>query len=152
MTEGKISFKVGAIEFSGEGNVEWLAQQLDKILDKASDLSKISPQSLETAEPQTLPHAPMGPDTTIAQQNLATFLREKNATSDQKKKFLATAVWLEAKGKSRLVTGDVIKALKDSNQTRLSNASRSLTDNVSKGFCERDDKEFFVTEEGKNSL
>jgi hypothetical protein len=83
---------------------------------------------------------------------LVAFLKEKNATTKQGRKFLATAVWLEAKGKNRLVTGDIIKALKESNQTRLGNASRCLSDNISAGFCERDGKEFFVTEGGKRSL
>ncbi|MGA9755815.1 MAG: hypothetical protein WBV23_11815 [Desulfobaccales bacterium] len=154
MTDAKIVFKVGTIEFTGEGEQEWLSQQLDKILEKAADLSAIVPQSIapQGTESQPESHAPMGPDANIAQQTLAAFLREKNATAQQTKKFLATAVWLEAKGKNRLTTGDVIKALKDSNQTKLSNPSRSLTANVSAGFCERDGKEFFVTEDGKTSL
>lgn len=154
MTDAKIEFKIGAIEFIGEGEQEWLSQQLDKILEKAAELSAIIPQAGPPQGAETPPasHAPMGPDTNIAQQTLASFLKEKNATSKQAKKFLATSVWLEAKGKNRLTTGDIIKALKDSNQTRLGNASRNLTDNVSSGFCERDGKEFFVTDDGKRSL
>lgn len=50
------------------------------------------------------------------------------------------------------MTSDVTKALKDSNQTRLGNPSDSLNQNVTKGYCEKDGKEFYVTEEGKNSL
>lgn len=154
MTHAKIGFTIGAIEFTGEGDQEWLAQQLDKILEKAADLSAFVPQSigLPGSEPQPKSDAPMGPDANIAQQTLAGFLKEKNATIKQTKKFLATAVWLEAKGKNRLITGDIIKALKDSNQTRLGNASRCLAENISAGFCERDGKEFFVTEGGKKSL
>ena len=94
----------------------------------------------------------MEPDATIAQQTLASFLREKNTSRNQTQKFLATAVWLEAKGRNRLATADVSRALKDSNQARLSNASASLSKNIAKGYCERDGKEFFVTMEGKNSL
>lgn len=94
----------------------------------------------------------MGPDSQIAEKTLSTFLKEKNVTSNQVKKFLATAIWLEAKGKQRMTTGDVTKALKDSSQTRLGNPSDSLNQNVTKGFCEKDGKEFYVTEEGKNSL
>jgi len=51
-----------------------------------------------------------------------------------------------------LTTGDVSKALKDSNQSRLGNPSQCLNDNVSKGYCEKDGKQFFVTQEGKVSL
>lgn len=94
----------------------------------------------------------MGPDPQIAAKTLAVFLKEKNATRNQVKKCLATAIWLEAKGKQRMTTSDVTKALKDSNQARLGNASDCLNQNVSKGYCEKDGKEFFVTDEGKSSL
>jgi len=32
MSEAKIEIKVGQIEFSGQGEQEWVAKQLDKIL------------------------------------------------------------------------------------------------------------------------
>lgn len=35
MVDAKIQFKLGAIEFTGEGEKDWIAQQLDKILEKA---------------------------------------------------------------------------------------------------------------------
>jgi hypothetical protein len=41
MSDSKIQFKIGIIEFSGEGNQDWLALQLDKILDKVPELVKI---------------------------------------------------------------------------------------------------------------
>ncbi|MGB7911917.1 MAG: hypothetical protein WCF59_06800 [Desulfobaccales bacterium] len=154
MTDAKIGFKIGTIEFTGEGEQAWLSQELDKILEKAADLSTIAPHPIEPQGPEPKPesHAPMGQDAKIARQTLAEFLKEKNATTKQATKFLATAVWLEAKGKNRLITGDIIKALKESNQTRLGNASRSLGLNITVGYCERDGKEFFVTESGKLSL
>jgi hypothetical protein len=72
MTDGKIGFKIGEIEFTGEGAQEWLSQQLDKILDKAAELSAIAPQSIapQGTEPQPQSDAPMGPDVNIAQQTL----------------------------------------------------------------------------------
>jgi len=94
----------------------------------------------------------MGKDATIAKKTLPAFLQEKNATSRQVKKFLATAVWLEAKGQSRLTTGDVSKALNDANQKRLGNPAECLNQNVAKGYCEKDGKQFFVTDDGKSSL
>ena len=41
MSESKIQVKVGIVEFSGEGNQDWLAKQLDKILDKVPELLRI---------------------------------------------------------------------------------------------------------------
>lgn len=40
MSESKIQIKAGAIEFSGEGNQELLAKQLDKVLEKIPELLK----------------------------------------------------------------------------------------------------------------
>jgi hypothetical protein len=61
-------------------------------------------------------------------------------------------VWLEAKGQKRIQTVDVTKALKEANQTRIGNPADSLNKNVSKGHCEKDGKQFFVTDDGKSSL
>jgi hypothetical protein len=41
MSESKIQIKIGNIEFSGEGNQDWLSKQLDKILQKISDSSLV---------------------------------------------------------------------------------------------------------------
>ncbi|MCG3150639.1 MAG: hypothetical protein PCFJNLEI_04128 [Verrucomicrobiae bacterium] len=151
MADAKIQFKLGAIEFTGEGDKDWVAQQLDKIIEKAPKLVPLSPVASEPATVNRT-HTPMAPDPGIAHKPLATFLKEKNASSNQVKKFLATAVWLEAKGANRLTTADVTKALKDANQSRLGNPSDSLNKNVAKGYCDKDGKEFFVTDEGKTSL
>jgi hypothetical protein len=154
MADAKIHFKLGGIEFEGEGEKDWIAQQLDKILEKAPKLVALAPIG-GTGGGSGGGRTPMGPDPQdpqIAAKTLAVFLKEKNATRNQVKKCLATAIWLEAKGKQRMTTSDVTKALKDSNQTRLSNASDCLNQNVTKGYCEKDGKEFFVTDEGKSSL
>jgi hypothetical protein len=148
MSDGKIEFKLGSIEFKGEGSQEWVTKQLDKIIEKAPSLLKIAPTEQQTPRD----HTPMGSDPQIASQTLVKFLKEKNATTNQVTKYLATAVWLEAKGKKRLTTPDITKALKDSSQSRLGNASDCLNKNITKGFCEKEGKEFFVTEDGKNSL
>ena len=34
MAEAKIEIKVGAVSFSGEGDGQWLSDQLDKVLEK----------------------------------------------------------------------------------------------------------------------
>jgi len=150
MSEAKIQIKLGSIEFVGEGEKEWVSQQLDKILERAPSLIAIAPAQMTGTIGGT--HIAMIADPAIAQKNLATFLKEKNATTSQVKKFLATAAWLEAKGKTRMSTADVAKALKDSNQTRLGNPSDCLNQNVAKGHCEKEGAQFFVTVDGKASL
>ncbi len=65
---------------------------------------------------------------------------------------MATAVWCESKGKNRLKTNDVTAALRNANQAKLNNAADCLNQNVSKGYCEKEGKEFYVTQEGKDKL
>lgn len=157
MENAKVKIKVGKIEFSGEGSQKWLSEQLDKILDKADKLIKISNQ-LKQEAPNN--HQSNHSDSSnsgnglseIAKKTLPAWLKSKSAETNQNNKFLATAMWLMAKGKSRFKTGDVTKALKDANQKRLGNASETLKQNVKKGFCEKDGSEYYVTEEGKASL
>jgi hypothetical protein len=86
----------------------------------------------------------------VVRTTLAAFLREKGATANQVKKFLATAVWLhDQANKNRLTTKDVTKALADANQGRLGNAADCLNKNVSKGYCEKEGKEFYATDDGR---
>ena len=150
MPDVKIQIKIGGIEFSGEGDKDWLGHQLDKILTNAQKLATL------TAPPVSgVPgggHNPIRTDQAIAGKPLATFLKEKNASTNQTRKFLATAIWLEAKGKQKMTTGDITKALKESNQSRLGNPSDCLNKNTSKGYCEKDGNQFYVIEEGKTSL
>jgi NADH pyrophosphatase NudC (nudix superfamily) len=155
MADAKVNFSIGTISFSGEGEETWVATQLDKILEKVPELVRIVPQSQNTesgVQQQRHKEASINPSEGIATKTLASFLKEKNATSNQNKKFLTTSLWLEAKGKKRVTTTDVTKALKDNNQSKLTNASEALNQNVSKGYCEKDGKEFYVTDEGKASL
>lgn len=152
MSEAKIEFKLGSIEFSGEGEQDWVSQQLDKLLKQAPQLLTIAPIPVATMASNVgaAHHAPMVADPVIAQQTLVSFLKSRG--SPQVKKFLATAVWLEAKGNARITAADVAKALKESNQTRLANPDDCLAKNIAKGFCEKDGAKFFVTTDGKNSL
>ena len=154
MASAKIEFTLGSITFSGEGEETWLATQLDKIIESAPDLISIVPatQVVSQLSAVTTEQVSESPDTVIASQTLPNFLKSKNASKSGLQKFLATAVWLHAKGEQRISTIDVTKALKDSNQTRLGNASDCLNKNVSKGYIEKDGKQFFVTDEGKRSL
>jgi hypothetical protein len=154
MHEARIEFTIGAISFTGEGDKDWVAAQLDKFLEKVPELTKLAPkkQAAEMTPSDSNQATQAQQDDSIAQQTLPGFLQERGAMKPQIRKFLATAVWLTAKGKDRLTTGDVTQALRESKQSRLSNASDCLNKNVAKGLCEKDGKEFFVTQEGKDSL
>jgi NADH pyrophosphatase NudC (nudix superfamily) len=148
MAEGKIGFKVGSIEFTGEGDGKWLSEQLDKVLDKIPQLAKVSPTQAEGSSTGG------GTGTSKASGNLAAYLKSKNVGTNQTKKFLATAAWLQdTQDKDPLTTGDVSQVLSDNKQTPLSNASQSLANNVKQGFCgKKGKKHFFVTDEGRADL
>lgn len=151
MSESKIEIKIGEIKFSGEGEPAWLSEQLDKILGKAEDLIALAPPKI-TQNTSMHQEADLAGRNEISSKPLATWLREKNAETSQTVKFLATSVWLEAKGQNRLQTKDITAALSNANQRRLGNASDSLSKNITKGFCEKEGNQFYVTEEGKRSL
>ena len=155
MSEAKIEIKIGEITFSGEGESSWLSEQLDKVMDRAEELMALAPQPVSPSvnPANTTTHeADLSGHNEIATQPLALWLKSKNAESVQTAKFLATAVWVEAKGQKRLQTKDVTSALSNANQRRLNNASDCLNQNVKKGFCEKEGNQFYVTEEGKRSL
>jgi hypothetical protein len=150
MSESKIQIKVGIVEFSGEGDQNWLAAQLDKILEKIPELLQIELNSpgVPPANNNNIPPANNGEKPTV----LSTFLRERNSTTNQTKKFLATAAYLQLNGKSTLATSDITKALDDSKQGKLNNPSLALINNIKKGYCEKSGKDFYVTPEGFTSI
>lgn len=153
MSDAKIDIKIGQIQFSGQGEQDWVAKQLDKIIAQAEKLIQLAPlPENDEGNGGDHDHKPMKPDAAIAKKTLPAFLAEKNAATNQVKKFLATAVWLEAKGKSRMQSKDVTEALRTANQTKLKNPALCLLRNVSKGLCEKDGNQFFVTDDGKKSL
>lgn len=145
MTTAKIEISVGAISFSGEGTEDWLEKQLDKLLAAAPTLAAVHPKDIEP-----LSHA--GTKLSSDPGTLAGFLQKKGSQSNQVKRFLATAEWLHLKGKNRLKSGDVAKALSEANQKRLGNPADCLNQNVGKGHCEKEGGQFYVTPEGRASL
>lgn len=152
MTDAKISVSVGSISFEAEGNQDWISDQLDKLYSKAVDLSTIAPGSASKDVSSDAMYGQKKPSIAAEGKTLASFLKDKNANSKQVLKFLATAVWLESKGKNRMTTSDITQALRDSNQSKLNNAADCLGQNIRKGFCEKDGNQFFVTSEGKESF
>lgn len=153
MADSKIKISIGTITFQAEGGQQWVGEQLDKLFSNAKELASVAPAptSRDVAD-ENSDHTPIKSDANIAAKPLASFLKDKNATSKQVLKFLATAVWLESKGNNRLSTSDITQALRDANQNKLNNAADCLNQNVKKGFCEKEGTQFFVTMEGKESL
>lgn len=156
MSQARIEITIGQITFSGEGDSSWLSGQLDKILDRAESLlalasiqTKLTNSESGDADNKA---ADLAGHNEISSKPLAIWLREKGADTNQTLKFLATAAWLEAKGQNRLQTKDVTSALSSANQKRLGNASESLNQNIKQGFCEKEGKQFYVTEIGKRKL
>jgi hypothetical protein len=56
MSNAKIDFAFGSLSFSGEGEEDWLAKQLDKILTAAPTLSELHAPSV-TPKLKRLPRA-----------------------------------------------------------------------------------------------
>jgi len=155
MSESKIQIKVGHVEFSGEGNQDWLSSQLDKILDKVPDLLKIELANNSNGGSGSGDggnSGGSGGNGGAKLTNLASFLKQKNATSNQTKKFLATAAFLQQNGRESMGTNDVTKTLEDGKQGKLTNPALCLINNVKKGYCEKKGKDFYVTPEGFTSL
>ena len=150
MATAKIEVVIGSFQFSGEGEQQWLAQQMDKILVSAQELTKLgvaaSPSGSGGGATQEVP------DSDAAKEALPKFLQRTNATKNQVDKFLATAQWLHAKGAKNIKTADVNKAIRDASQSKLNNASDNLNKNVSKGFCVKEGSGFYVTDEGRTHL
>jgi hypothetical protein len=150
MAEAKIEIKVGAFSFTGEGTEKWLSEELEKLLAKLPELVEIAPPESESTNTEAAAKAKKNGKL----GTLPNFLKDKNATDNQVKKFLATAVWLhDTTGKDRLTTTEVKNALKNASQPKLTNPADCLNSNVGKGHCEKDgDSGFFVTDPGRTSL
>jgi hypothetical protein len=148
MAEAKLDVCVGRAKFSGEGSEDWLSKEFGTFLSFSKSNSLLDESSDESDEQE---HEPQehSPDTS----SLPKFLADKLATTNQIRKFLATAAWLQKKNVGReLSTADVAKALRESHQTKINNPSQELGRNIAKGYCERSGSGFFVTQDGLDTL
>lgn len=151
MSEAKLEFHIGNVSFVGEGQQEWLSEQLDKVLDHFGDTESLPAKETEISKERTqntTESKSSNSEKDIYQVNLSTFLKEQNATSNQRLKFLAAATWLAKNNENDLQTIDVANALKESRQPSLSNAADCLNKNDRQGYCEKDGDHFFVTPQG----
>ncbi|MCZ6655171.1 MAG: hypothetical protein O7D91_19345 [Planctomycetota bacterium] len=141
----KIKIKVGDVEIDYEGSETFLTGKIPELVSK---LTKICGDGTTngTSENGKVKRNLAEPGA------LGSFLVSKNAKNSQKRRFLATAEWLHRKGKKRLKTGDVATALRDNSQTRLGNPSDCLSKNIGSGHCDKDGREFFVTDDGRAEL
>lgn len=143
----KIRVRVGEVEIEYEGAESFLDKKLPELVTQLSKLADRLP-----AGPGRGGSAGGPAGTARDPGPLGTFLKGKNATQSQKRRFLATAQWLHSRGNNRLRTRDVTKALKDNNQARIGNPSETLSQNVADGFIEKSGSEFFVTDQGRGEL
>lgn len=149
MTIGKVEVNVGGLAFSAEGEQDWLAQQLDKILKAAPEVAAASQKRPEE----------QAQNTSEARENDGTFndalaahIKAKNADDNQVKRFLSTADWLRRRGEKTLTTRGVTGALKNNHQKKLTNPAHCLNQNVTKGYCEKTSDGFFITPDGLRAL
>ena len=75
MTDAKIQIKLGQIDFSGEGQQEWVAKQLDKVIEKAKDLIALAPTLKQLEGNDEFKHKVK--DSAIAQKNSTGLSRRK---------------------------------------------------------------------------
>ena len=144
----KIKIKVGGVEVDYEGPEAFLNKKLPELITQLSSLAKKVP----AGDDRDGGGGGTGGSEGGAAGTLASFLKVKKAGANQNKRYLATAEWLHRKGSERVQTSEVTKALRDNHQTKLGNASQCLNSNVSSGYCEKVGKEFFVTNDGRDSL
>lgn len=140
----KIRIKVGGIEVDYEDSEDFLDEKLHKLISEVSALAKEAP--IENSNNGSNNNRGGTPST------LASFLKQKNPKSQQMR-FLATAEWIHQKDQIKTTeTSSVTKALKDNQQKRLSNPSDCLSKNIKDGYCQKDGKGFYVTDEGREAL
>jgi len=97
--------------------------------------------------------AKAGADEVQTDSPLLNYLTEKKVTTNQVRKFLATAVFLSRNNNvSKLSTSMISRALKSYKIDKLQNASDCLNKNEKKGYCIKDGKEFIITENGYLSI
>ena len=137
-----VSFKIGQLEFAAEGDEAWVSEKIEFILKQSAPASAAATPAAG-ASATTPNQGAIGPIS-----SLASHIKKHGGSDNQVERFLATAHWLTLKGEKSLTTSDVNKALRDNHQSKLSNPSDCLNKNVSKGFCEKDGKSFYITPEG----
>lgn len=163
MANARIEIKIGAIEFSGDGEQEWVTDQLDKILKLVPDLDKKIEKIIATTEVVKQPIMEQNlaqssdlfatpKQQRVIPENLSTFLRKKDAIDKQRRRFLGTAVWLQLNGQQSIKTKEVTDALRAARQIKITNPSHQLNQNIAQGFCQKEGTRFYVTPQGIENI
>lgn len=162
MANSRVEIKIGTIEFIGEGEQDWVTEQLDKILEKAQELEgaakKVSaPLVLQKVLPADVIEHPTDLFSTqkpkrAIPENLSTFLRKKDAVDKQRRKFLGAAVWLQLNGQQMIKTKEVTDALRAARQVKITNPSHQLNQNIAQGYCQKEGRGFYVTPQGVENI
>lgn len=157
MANARIEFKIGNIEFVGEGEQDWVTEQLDKVLKRIPELAS---ESIKTA-PKAVSQPAITTRNTqnntqnneqLAKENLSTFLRKRDAIDKQRRRFLGTAVWLQLRGQQLIKTKEVTDALRAARQVKITNPSHQLNQNISQGYCQKEGQGFYVTPQGVENI
>jgi len=149
MCPSSVNLSYGNLSFAAEGDENWIATQLDKILGVAETLGRVGTFSRDNSvAPVAENESPDEPFTAT----LASHIKAKGGETNQVKRFLATADWLRLRGSQKLNTSSIVKALSDGHQKRLGNPADCLNKNVAKGHCEKMGDDFFITPEGLKAL
>ena len=164
MANGRLEFKIGNVEFVGEGDQVWVTEQLDKMLERLPDLLNQSKKNTPVTTTIKVPEEVIPPHPTdlfstpkptikrVIPENLSTFLRSKDCVDKQRRKFLGTAVWLQENGKQRIKTKEVTDALRAARQVKITNPSHQLNQNIAQGFCQKEGNGFYVTPQGVENI
>jgi hypothetical protein len=145
---GKIEIKIGNLSFTAEGDQDWLSEQLSKVMQAASPAIAGG----ENNDGPAAGKAGSMASSSASVGSLASYLKATGAESKQVQRFLATAGWLSRRGNANLTTAAVAAALAEHHQKRLGNPADCLNQNVSKGYCEKQRDNFFITPEGWSAL
>lgn len=161
MANARIEIKIGSIEFTSEGEQDWVTEQLDKILEKAQELESTLKKETVKSTSQIVEVAPAEHPTDlfstpkpkrVIPENLSTFLRKKDAIDKQRRKFLGAAVWLQLNGQQMIKTKEVTDALRAARQVKITNPSHQLNQNIAQGFCQKEGRGFYVTPQGVENI
>jgi len=163
MDEVQVEITVGDVSFDGTFPGAWVVEQLERFLATAGsddfswtpaqdwgeqDLDKILIKAAEMLRGALL--GDIGP-TVIEKQPLPSFLAKYNA-APERRKFLATAIWLHVRGKTLIEVSDVNNALKDAEVAPLNNPAATQIYLKADGFFSKAGNGFFVTSKGYEEL
>lgn len=144
---GKLSVRLGKLEFSGEAQQAFLDAQFQRFV-AAIPAGAIEAEEVEKPASGGAGEVPAGKFTA----SLASHIKARAAEGNQNRRFLATADWLRLRGMDTITVAAVSKALIDNHQSRLANSGVCLNRNVAKGFCEKISNGFYITPEGLKEL